>query len=124
VTNTPVSPDAVALWPGVVGEFALDFDQRGPGYPRRSGRAMDVGAVEFQASITALSFVLIDDAPAGMRLHLQGAPNETLSIQWNAQPGPGGWQPLTSGVTDVTGQLEYTDTSTVGQPQRFYRAVR
>ena len=72
VTNAPVSPDAVALWPGASGAGDLDFDQRGFGYSRRAGRAMDVGAFEFQASSVPLRFVEIEPASAGMRLQLQG----------------------------------------------------
>ena len=119
VTNAPVSPDIVGLVPDL-----LAYDQRGPGFPRRIGSAMDIGAFEFQASNAVLSFIPSEKVSAGLRLRLKGAPHEVLTLQWNTQPGPGGWQPLFSGATDATGLLEYTDTGVAGPSQRFYRALR
>lgn len=77
-----------------------------------------------QGSGAALEFSSLKPTPAGVLLRLQGAPNEVLSLQWNSQPGPGGWQPLTNGTTDGTGNFEYTDPAAIGQPKRFYRATR
>ena len=85
---------------------------------------MDIGAFEFQASNAVLSFIPSEKVSAGLRLRLKGAPHEVLTLQWNTQPGPGGWQPLFSGATDATGLLEYTDTGVAGPSQRFYRALR
>jgi hypothetical protein len=124
VTNAPVSPDMLALQAGELPFAGFDFDQRGPGYPRLVGRAVDIGAFELQATSAALSLTGIARTPAGVLLQVLGAPNEMLSLEWNSQPGPGGWQPLASIATDALGLLDYTDTTAAGQPLRFYRAVR
>ena len=123
-TNAPVSPDALALQPGLPYVLGLDFDQRGPGYLRPVGSAVDLGAFEFQAASAAVSFTGLQRTTSGVRLQLQGAPHDELSLQWNNQSGPGGWKPLTSGATDGAGRLDYLDTSAAGQAKRFYRAVR
>ena len=75
-------------------------------------------------SATVLRIVYIEQIPSGILLRVQGSPNETLQIQWNAIPGPGGWNPLTSGITDGAGLLQHTNTGLGGVPRRFYRAVR
>jgi hypothetical protein len=124
VTNAPVSPDMLALQAGESLFAGLDFDQRGPGYRRIVGRAVDIGAFELQATGAALSLTGIARTPAGVLLQVLGAPHEMLSLEWNSQPGPGGWQPLASIATDALGLLDYTDTTAAGQPMRFYRAVR
>jgi hypothetical protein len=123
-TNAPISPDVLPLDPGVSNVLALDFDQRGPGYPRRIGSAVDIGAFELQATSASLSLTGIARTPAGVLLQVLGSPHEMLSLEWNSQPGPGGWQPLASIATDALGLLDYTDTTAAGQPLRFYRAVR
>ena len=99
----------------------LPHDSRGTGYPRRVNGRVDVGAFEVQAP---LFFTHIAPVPAGILLRVQGATNELLQLQWNITPGPGDWQPLTSGATDATGVLQHTNTGISGQPMRFYRAVR
>jgi hypothetical protein len=123
-TNAPVSPDTLALQPGLPHVLGLDFDQRGPGYQRPIGSAVDIGAFELQATSAPLSLTGIERTPAGVLLQVLGAPNQVLSLQWNSQPGPGGWQPLATIATDALGLLEYTDTTAAGQPRRFYRAIR
>jgi hypothetical protein len=55
---------------------------------------------------------------------IRGEPGETLRIEWNTILDPAGWQPFTSGPTDASGLLERTDTTAVGQTQRFYRVLR
>ena len=124
MSNAPVSPDVLALEAGQPLFTGLDFDQRGPGYPRLVGSAVDIGAFEFQAASAMPTLPAIGRTPAGLQLQLLGAPNQLLSLQWNSQPGPGGWQPLTTLATDALGLLEYTDITAAGQPKRFYRATR
>ena len=42
--------------PVTADDVAFSFDQRGPGYPRLVGSAMDIGAFEVQAPAVPLSF--------------------------------------------------------------------
>lgn len=115
-------PGSPAIDTGTNGDIAsLSYDQRGSGFPRRVGARVDIGAFEAQAP---LSFRSIEMTPGGILLRIQGATSEALQIQWNTTPGPGGWNPLTSGITDGTGLLEYINTGVGALPQRFYRAVR
>jgi hypothetical protein len=102
----------------------LDFDQRGPGFPRRSGVTVDIGAFEFQVAAAPPGFIHIESLAAGVLLRLQGAPNESLSLEWNGTLDAAGWRPLATGPTDAAGVLEYTDTAAAGAAARFYRAVR
>jgi predicted outer membrane repeat protein len=97
------------------------YDQRGPGFRRFVNGRMDIGAYEVQAP---LAFVRANWEAQGFRFVVQGEPNEILHIQWNAQPGTAGWNPLTLRSTDGAGLLQFTDTDTNGESRRFYRAVR
>ena len=99
----------------------LLYDQRGPGFRRLVHGRMDIGAYEVQAP---LAFIQANWEAQGFRFVVLGDPNETLQIQWNAQPGPAGWNPLTFGSTDGVGLLQFTDTDANGESRRFYRAVR
>ena len=105
------------------GFVALDFDERGPGFPRLFGQRLDIGAYEIQTDYT-VRFVHIERTPTGMLLRVQCEANGPLTIEWNADPKSTGWQPLATGTADASGRLQYTDTAVAGASQRFYRAVR
>ncbi len=119
VTNAPVSPDAVALPPGVLDAIGLLYDQRGFGFDRIGNGRIDIGAYEVQQpKVTQAGKV-----PQGFAVSFKGEPNETLNIEWNADARNVGWQPLTTGTTDASGSVQVID-STPSAPRRFYRSVR
>jgi hypothetical protein len=97
----------------------MTYDQRGPDSLRLFGGRADIGAYELQTAVTVVQRV-----PAGLRLRGQGWPSAPLLVQWNSELRTNGWQTLTSGPTDASGNLEYTDTGAPGDGRRFYRAMR
>jgi hypothetical protein len=63
------------------------------------------------------------NVPRNFALSLTGAPNETRTIEWNADARNVGWQPLTTGATDASGSVQVIDSTPIA-PRRFYRTVR
>ena len=82
---------------------------------------VDLGALEVQG---ALRIVHIEKAPTGILLRVQGAPGETLQIQWSVTLAPESWNPLLSGTTDSAGSLQLTDTAADATGNRFYRVLK
>jgi hypothetical protein len=114
-------PGSPAIDAGDAGLTPPPFnDQRGVGYARFVNGRVDVGAYEVQPP----RFVQEDWVPQGFHMIIRGEPSETLRIEWNTILDPAGWQPLNSVPTDASGLLERTDTTAVGQTQRFYRVLR
>ncbi len=121
-------PDSPAVDAGIdfihyLSNSDLSNDQRGPGYPRVVGSAMDIGAFEY-SSVAAPSFVLIQKVPAGLLLRIAGSPNEMLRVESNAGPGPASWQTAFTGRVDRSGILAGTLVNAGVTGNRFYRAVR
>lgn len=103
----------------------LSTDQRG--YPRASGRAVDIGAVEAQWAPTNSPPVLkalAGDAGA-FRFLFTNEPHADFSVlsATNMALPWTNWAALGEAIEISSGQYQFTDTTTTNAPRRFYRVV-
>lgn len=105
----------------------ITYDQRGPGYPRVVGAAVDIGAIEVQVIAASTPYLLTGSAltngafgfsftnNSGAGFTVFGSTNLSLPASNWANLGPAVESPLGSG------QFRFIDPQASNSVQRFYR---
>jgi hypothetical protein len=121
-------PGSPAINNGITAYAAgLNYDQRGPGFPRVTGAAVDIGAVEVQ-TIIANTPALLTGAGltnGGFGFSFTNTPGASFTVFATTNPAlPGNtWSNLGPAVESPagSGHYQFTDPNATNAIQRFYR---
>jgi hypothetical protein len=104
----------------------ITYDQRGPGFPRVVGAAVDIGAVEVQSIAATTPFLITGDRLTNGTLgfsftNVSGA-SFTIFATTNISLPLNSWSNLGSAIESPlgSGQFHFTDSQAGSSAQRFY----
>lgn len=98
--------------------FGLALDQRGVGRPQ--GRAVDVGAYEYEFTIPVLRGTVVQ---GGSAFYLQGCGLPGTTHLYQASTNFGQWVDVAISVAGSDGVSECLDPNAAGSNERFYRLM-
>ena len=124
----------VALMPGspaidagsnavAAGLAVAAFDQRGPGSPRRTGTAVDIGAFELQ--YLPLTEIILEPGVGGgtqARVSFATVAGRSYRIQSTDNLASAAWATRATVTAGTTGRLTFIDPPPL-PPARFYRTI-
>ena len=103
----------------------LAYDQRGPGYPRVVGSAVDIGAFEVQAAVgTAMLLTGSQKALNGpFQFSFTNTPGASFTVltTTNIALPLSNWTVLGAPAEISPGNFQYSDPQATNQPKGFYR---
>lgn len=117
-----------AIDAGVTSDAAgITYDQRGPGYPRVAGAAVDIGAIEVQVVAASTPYLLtgtaITNGNFGFSFTNNSGASFTVFGSTNLSLRASNWSNLGPAVESPSGSghFHFVDPQASNSVQRFYR---